>query len=44
VIFVGQVVRFSAHTDQEPLLFFRGAYRSLAGAERAPEWPLPMHY
>jgi flavin reductase (DIM6/NTAB) family NADH-FMN oxidoreductase RutF len=44
VIFVGRVVRFSAHPDKQPLLFFRGAYRSLAGSERAPEWPLPMHY
>jgi flavin reductase (DIM6/NTAB) family NADH-FMN oxidoreductase RutF len=44
VIFVGRVVRFSTHTTKEPLLFFRGTYRSLAGTERAPEWPLPMHY
>ena len=44
VIFVGRVERFSIYPDNEPLLFFRGAYRSLAGTERAPEWPLPMHY
>jgi flavin reductase (DIM6/NTAB) family NADH-FMN oxidoreductase RutF len=44
VIFVGRVVRFSAYPENEPLIFFRGAYRSLAGAERSPEWPLPMHY
>jgi flavin reductase (DIM6/NTAB) family NADH-FMN oxidoreductase RutF len=44
VIFVGRVVRFSAHSAKEPLIFFRGAYRSLAGTERSPEWPLPMHY
>jgi flavin reductase (DIM6/NTAB) family NADH-FMN oxidoreductase RutF len=44
VIFVGRVVRFSAHPAKEPLIFFRGAYRSLAGTERSPEWPLPMHY
>jgi flavin reductase (DIM6/NTAB) family NADH-FMN oxidoreductase RutF len=44
VIFVGRVVRFSAFPAQEPLLFFRGAYRSLQSSERSPEWPLPMHY
>jgi flavin reductase (DIM6/NTAB) family NADH-FMN oxidoreductase RutF len=44
VIFVGRVVRFSAHPAKEPLIFFRGAYRSLARNERSPEWPLPMHY
>jgi flavin reductase (DIM6/NTAB) family NADH-FMN oxidoreductase RutF len=44
VIFVGRVVRFMAYPDNEPLIFYRGAYRSLAGTERSPEWPLPMHY
>lgn len=44
VIFVGRVLRFSAYPANEPLIFFRGAYRSLAGTERSPEWPLPMHY
>lgn len=44
VIFVGRVVKFTAYPHHEPLIFFRGAYRSLAGAERSPEWPLPMHY
>ena len=44
VIFVGRVVKFSAYPASEPLIFFRGAYRSLQGTERAPEWPLPMHY
>lgn len=44
VIFVGRVVRFSAYPAKEPLIFFRGAYRSLAEPERSPEWPLPMHY
>jgi flavin reductase (DIM6/NTAB) family NADH-FMN oxidoreductase RutF len=44
VIFVGRVVRFSAHPPKEPLIFFRGAYCSLAGTESSPEWPLPMHY
>lgn len=44
VIFVGRVLRFSAYPTNEPLIFFRGAYRSLAGTERSPEWPLPMHY
>jgi flavin reductase (DIM6/NTAB) family NADH-FMN oxidoreductase RutF len=44
VIFVGRVVRFSAHPAKAPLIFFRGAYRSLAGTESSPEWPLPMHY
>lgn len=44
VIFVGRVVRFSAFPVNEPLIFFRGAYRSLQSTERSPEWPLPMHY
>jgi flavin reductase (DIM6/NTAB) family NADH-FMN oxidoreductase RutF len=44
VIFVGRVVKFTAYPANEPLVFFRGAYRSLASAERSPEWPLPMHY
>lgn len=44
VIFVGRVVRFSAYPVNEPLIFFRGAYRSLETRERSPEWPLPMHY
>jgi flavin reductase (DIM6/NTAB) family NADH-FMN oxidoreductase RutF len=44
LIFVGRVVRFNAYPTAEPLIFFRGAYRSLAGTERAAEWPLPMHY
>ncbi len=44
VIFVGRVLRFTAYPTNEPLVFFRGAYRSLAGTERPPEWPLPWHY
>lgn len=44
VIFVGRVVKFTAYPANEPLVFFRGAYRSLASTERSPEWPLPMHY
>jgi flavin reductase (DIM6/NTAB) family NADH-FMN oxidoreductase RutF len=44
VIFVGRVVQFSTRLDKDPLIFFRGAYRSLAGTERGPQWPLPMHY
>src|SRR4051812_19493301 len=44
VIFVGGVVKSTAYPAGEPLIFFRGAYRSLAGAERSPDWPLPMHY
>ena len=44
VIFVGRVMQFSSHPDKDPLIFFRGAYRSLAGTERGPQWPLPMHY
>ncbi|MDB5619123.1 flavin reductase family protein [Tardiphaga sp.] len=44
VIFVGRVVRFSTYPVNEPLIFFRGAYRSLQSTERSPEWPLPMHY
>ena len=44
VIFVGRVKRFTAYPQKEPLIFFRGMYRSLASNERSPEWPLPMHY
>lgn len=44
LIFVGRVVSFAAHDAGDPLLFFRGAYRSLAATERPPQWPLPMHY
>ncbi len=44
VIFVGRVERFVAYPQNDPLIFFRGTYRSLAGNERSPEWPLPMHY
>jgi flavin reductase (DIM6/NTAB) family NADH-FMN oxidoreductase RutF len=33
VIFVGRVVRFTANPADEPLIFFRGAYRSLEGTE-----------
>jgi flavin reductase (DIM6/NTAB) family NADH-FMN oxidoreductase RutF len=32
VIFVGRVVSFGAHDDTDPLVFCRGAYRSLAEA------------
>ncbi len=35
VIFIGRVVRFTAYPDDEPLIFFRGGYRSLAGAARS---------
>ena len=46
VIFVARVLK---HTVQPgnvaPLVFFRGRYRDLRDeSERAPEWPLPMHY
>ena len=45
VIVVGRVVRFAANTRESPLLFFRGRYHSVSsGDERAPEWPLPIHY
>ena len=46
VIFVGRVVRFSAHPEQPaPLIFFRGRYHDIqADQQRAPEWPLPIHY
>jgi flavin reductase (DIM6/NTAB) family NADH-FMN oxidoreductase RutF len=43
VIFVGRVVKFTAHPGSEPLIFYRGAYRGLANTERSPERPLPMH-
>lgn len=44
VIFVGRVIRFSSDSVCEPLIFFRGSYRGLAGQESSPQWPLPMHY
>jgi flavin reductase (DIM6/NTAB) family NADH-FMN oxidoreductase RutF len=45
VIFLGRVLRFSARDDEEPLVFFRGRYHGVSsGDERAPEWPLPIHY
>jgi flavin reductase (DIM6/NTAB) family NADH-FMN oxidoreductase RutF len=44
LIFVGRVVRFAADAANEPLIFFRGAYRGLARHESSPQWPLPMHY
>ena len=44
-IFVGRVLKFNYHPDEEPLIFFRGKYNSVAsGEQRMPEWPLPMHY
>ncbi|MBN8942736.1 MAG: flavin reductase family protein [Rhizobiales bacterium] len=47
VIFVGRVVRFSTleASETQPLLFFRGKYHGVdAEGERAPLWPLPIHY
>jgi flavin reductase (DIM6/NTAB) family NADH-FMN oxidoreductase RutF len=44
VIFVGRVLRFTFDPANDPLIFFRGTYRSLAKAGNSPEWPLPMHY
>lgn len=46
VIFVAQVLRFSAPADgQGPLVFFGGRYRSLEDEDRTlPAWPLPLHY
>ncbi|MDR3467840.1 MAG: flavin reductase family protein [Xanthobacteraceae bacterium] len=45
VIFIGRVVRFSARDDDEPLVFFRGKYRTLGhDGQPAPDWPLPIHY
>lgn len=45
VIFIGRVVRFSSNTDDGPLVFCRGKYHSLDSEdERAPQWPLPIHY
>jgi flavin reductase (DIM6/NTAB) family NADH-FMN oxidoreductase RutF len=44
LIFVGRVVRFAADVANDPLIFFRGAYRGLATQESSPQWPLPMHY
>lgn len=46
VIFVVRVVRYTTRTGGEPpLVFFRGRYRDLADDnDRAPAWPLPIHY
>jgi flavin reductase (DIM6/NTAB) family NADH-FMN oxidoreductase RutF len=45
VIFLGKVIRFASNSIEQPLIFFRGKYHSLdSGDEKAPEWPLPMHY
>ncbi|TNC12936.1 flavin reductase family protein [Methylobacterium terricola] len=44
-IFLGRVVRFTACGDDLPLVFFRGRYHGVCtGNDRAPEWPLPIHY
>jgi len=46
VIFVVRVVRYSVRPgDPAPLVFFRGRYCELVDeSERAPPWPLPIHY
>jgi flavin reductase (DIM6/NTAB) family NADH-FMN oxidoreductase RutF len=46
VIFVVRVVRHATHPDAPaPLMFFRGRYRDLVDeTQRAPAWPLPIHY
>jgi flavin reductase (DIM6/NTAB) family NADH-FMN oxidoreductase RutF len=45
VIFIGRVVRFSVHEQEEPLVFFRGKYRALSDEhQHTPSWPLPIHY
>jgi flavin reductase (DIM6/NTAB) family NADH-FMN oxidoreductase RutF len=44
VIFVGRVVRFQRGPSADPLLFFRGRYRSLHPEQPAEDWPLPIHY
>lgn len=43
VIFIGRVVRFSAESEAEPLVYFRGRYHGVGAGERsAPDWPLPV--
>jgi flavin reductase (DIM6/NTAB) family NADH-FMN oxidoreductase RutF len=44
VIFVGRVVRFRQYPAVEPLVFFRGRYRSLRSEQAPQEWPLHLHY
>jgi flavin reductase (DIM6/NTAB) family NADH-FMN oxidoreductase RutF len=45
VIFIGQVLRFSSNLEDTPLIFCRGKYHGLSSHdERAPQWPLPIHY
>jgi flavin reductase (DIM6/NTAB) family NADH-FMN oxidoreductase RutF len=46
VIFIVRVLKYTVRGDgAAPLIFFRGRYRDLEEvAERAPAWPLPMHY
>src|SRR5580698_2933034 len=41
LIFVARVVRYSSWVGQ-PLIFFRGAYSSVADKLSAPPWPLPI--
>ncbi len=42
VIFVGRVVRFSAFPVSEPLIFFRGAYRSLQSNDPRRDQNVPQ--
>lgn len=49
VIFVAEVMSFAVPGSgpDDPLVFFRGRYRSLAADDQRPappEWPLPIHY
>jgi flavin reductase (DIM6/NTAB) family NADH-FMN oxidoreductase RutF len=48
VIFIAEVLSFATPSpEEEPLVFFRGRYRSLASDDQRaapPEWPLPIHY
>jgi len=43
LIFVARVLGF-ADANGQPLVFFQGAYRTLAEDVRPPQWPLPIHY
>jgi len=44
-LFIGEVKRFHAHADRQPLIFGKGRYAALQPSEvAAPLWPLDIHY
>jgi flavin reductase (DIM6/NTAB) family NADH-FMN oxidoreductase RutF len=44
-LFIGEVRRFRAAADRQPLVFGKGRYATLQSTEyAAPLWPLDIHY